>query len=161
MSITAEVSVNKYGFPLVTCYRCAGAGRFGPTSVEGGRCFGCAGSGIRVKRGKATKAWTAFVTAHHRFREPTPVDIEVGQRIAKYLGEQFRTVAATRWVMGRRSAGGSTIGSGDNAVTSSRPHIEVEFTFDNGDVERWVSNQTIRRAGTVDPAPYLAQAGVK
>jgi len=160
MNATTETRVNAQGFPIVTCYRCAGSGEFGPRSVEGGKCFGCRGTGLCVKRGKAAKAWVAYVEAHRAFRETTPVQVEVGQRIAKYRGDTFRTVAATRWIMGRRSAGGSTIGSGDNAVTSSLPHIEVEFTFDNGDVESWISNQLIRRAGAVDVAPFLTLAGV-
>lgn len=57
------VGVNKFGFPLVSCYRCGGSGNYGPVQVEAGKCFGCGGSGKVVRAGKARKAWVEFVAA--------------------------------------------------------------------------------------------------
>jgi len=57
------MAVNKFGFPLSSCYRCGGSGNYGPVQVQAGKCFACGGSGFVVRAGKARKAWVAFVAA--------------------------------------------------------------------------------------------------
>lgn len=57
------MAVNKFGFPLSSCYRCGGSGYYGPVQVQAGKCFACGGSGFVVRAGKARKAWVAFVAA--------------------------------------------------------------------------------------------------
>jgi hypothetical protein len=41
-----------------TCGRCGGSGKFSYNQMDGDRCYGCQGSGVRyTKRGKAAKAF--------------------------------------------------------------------------------------------------------
>ncbi len=150
------------GFPLVECYRCHGTGAHGPSSVQGGTCFGCGGTGLCVRRGKAAKAYAAFLEAHRRFRTPSAGDVAVGDRIRVRKGDELRTVAALERVLHPGvSSGASTQGTvgGDRPwVTYSRLRIDVLFTFEDGSTDRMDSVDALiySRAGRVDPAPFLA-----
>lgn len=153
------MNVNRYGFPLVTCSRCAGTGAFGPTSVHGGRCFDCGGTGQRVKGGKASKAWTAFLDAHRKFRTPTAAAVNVGDRIRVNRGDELLEVAAIEWAYLGGSRGESksgTVGGEREWSWSTRLHVEVRFTFTDGSTATTEANHAVAsRAGRVDPAPYL------
>ena len=66
----------------VDCGRCLGSGRFGPQSVDGGRCFGCGGQ--RQVAPRITKALVSRVR----------VDVE-GGALETYVARRLE-VAATR-----------------------------------------------------------------
>lgn len=84
--------LNDYGFPIVDCYRCKGAGTYSWNARTGTTCFGCDGTGKTVRRGKAMKAWTAFIDAQ------PPRHLAVAKMVPgvqfKYR-EQLETVAYT------------------------------------------------------------------
>jgi hypothetical protein len=45
-------------FENETCGRCAGTGKFSYNQIDGNRCYGCQGSGVKLtKRGAAAKAF--------------------------------------------------------------------------------------------------------
>lgn len=45
-------------FENETCGRCAGTGKFSYNQIDGDRCYGCQGAGVRLtKRGAAAKAF--------------------------------------------------------------------------------------------------------
>lgn len=151
---------NRYGFPLVVCRRCAGSGQFGPASVHNGQCFDCGGTGMRVKGGKASKAWAAFLDAHRKFRTPTAEAVQVGDRIRVRKGDELRTVAAIEWTLqvGRSSGASSegVVGGSGYWRTYSRLAVDVEFTFEDGSTSTIPVGFCIEsRAGRVDPAPFL------
>lgn len=148
------MSVNQYGFPVVTCRRCAGTGSHGPSSVLGGRCFDCGGTGQRVRGGKASAAWTAFLDAHRKFRTPTVGNLAVGDRVRLNKGDDLRTVAAIRWEYLGEGAGSFRHGD----VTGSQLRVRVYLTWEDGTIAEVVNGPHIMvasRAGKVDPAPFL------
>lgn len=154
------MSINRYGFPIVTCRRCAGTGSFGPSSIQGGRCFDCGGTGAHVRRGKAAAAWGAFVEAGRAFHRPTGDAIEVGDRIRVAKSDALRTVAAIEWELQiGRSSGASTQGTvgGDRPwVTCSHLSIVITLTFEDGSTSTTSPRHLVAsRAGRVDPTPFL------
>jgi hypothetical protein len=49
--------VSALGFEVKTCGRCGGSGRYSFNMMDGDRCYGCSGSGIKyTKRGAAARA---------------------------------------------------------------------------------------------------------
>lgn len=83
-------------FETTDCGRCGGTGFFGPLSVDGGRCFGCAGGRIVLTRSGAIarKRYDAIMATMN-----TPIaDVKPGDRVKVEL-------AHTRsWSMRKRAA---------------------------------------------------------
>lgn len=159
----AEGLKNKQGFPLEECRRCGGSGSFGPTSVHGGRCFDCNGSGLRITR-KASAAWTEYAEAQRKHWHPTAAELHVGDRIRVLRkSDPLLTVTAVRWELEvGRSAGSSTRGTEGSAnyCASSRLWVNVYVTTEDGVEHKLQANNLVAsRAGRVDPAPYLAKVG--
>lgn len=48
--MTTTTKLPTIAFETTDCGRCAGTGMYGPTCIDGGRCFGCGGKGIRLSR---------------------------------------------------------------------------------------------------------------
>lgn len=48
--MTTTTKLPTIAFDTTDCGRCAGTGMYGPTCIDGGRCFGCGGKGIRLSR---------------------------------------------------------------------------------------------------------------
>lgn len=60
------------------CGRCGGSGRYSFNQIDGSRCYGCGGSGLRLtKRGRAAKAFADAML-------DVPVQ-DVGDRKARYV----------------------------------------------------------------------------
>jgi hypothetical protein len=54
MTDPGTMRLGKSGFEIETCGRCGGGGRYSYNQMDGDRCYGCGGSGVRLtKRGKA------------------------------------------------------------------------------------------------------------
>ena len=70
------MNVNKHGFEIETCGRCGGTGEYSFNLMDGTRCYGCQGKGVRyTKRGAA---------AYEYFRKGFTVkwsEVEVGQKV--------------------------------------------------------------------------------
>lgn len=78
-------------FETESCGRCGGTGYYGPTCVNGGRCFKCGGGKTqRTRAGEfARKAFNAIVEAN-----TAPVaTLEVGQKI-KWAGSWYGVLTA-------------------------------------------------------------------
>jgi hypothetical protein len=49
-----EMHTNKHGFEIETCGRCGGSGEYSFNLLDGKRCYGCQGKGVKfTKRGRA------------------------------------------------------------------------------------------------------------
>lgn len=79
--------VGKSGFEIETCGRCGGSGKYSFNLMDGDRCYGCGGSGVRrTKRGKA-----AYEFWQQSLRRPN-TEIAVGDFILSGKG-----IERTRW----------------------------------------------------------------
>lgn len=86
-------------FETVTCTRCGGSGSYGPTQVEGGRCFTCLGTGKKFSRkGKLAKA---FFEENLDLMNKAFEDIVPDDRVwmnVKFMGTVMRWVTVTESV---------------------------------------------------------------
>jgi hypothetical protein len=128
------------GFPLTHCNRCGGSGEFGPRSVDGGRCFGCGGTGNIIAGGrKANEQWLEYNEALRKVRQPVAMYLQPGDVVRGYGARTDgkpaarREIHAIRYDLRHERAGTSTTGGRD-----AEGHYYK----------------------TVDPAPYLLAAGV-
>lgn len=161
----SETLKNKQGFPLTRCGRCAGSGQYGPASVNNGRCFGCGGSGYVIKGRKALEQFAALTKAQQAHWHPTAADLQVGDRVRVQKSDDLRTIAALRWEYLGGSDGSSTQGveGSANYIAKSHLSIRVYIIWEGGaiTVVNGARSLMASRAGRVDPAPYLAAAGIQ
>lgn len=106
-----EFRRDRYGFPIESCSRCGGSGRYSWCQAYLDRCFRCSGSGIAIARGaaKAHAAWLAAIKAAREVQardvgasdtvEPTygTIPLGMGQSLSTPRGET-RTVGSAHWV---------------------------------------------------------------
>lgn len=138
--------VDGYGFPVSACPRCAGTGRTAFTWVDGGRCFGCAGGGVKGLRGKVGELRTTFLATVQDAKHVVAADMQPGMRVraltaAGHTPEPWREVKRTKRTA--RITGSCTVGAGDNAVTTY--NLEYLIFFTDGTYERLDGNQRWRR----------------
>lgn len=69
------------GFPMETCRRCDGSGRYSFNTRDGDRCFGCAGSGKQIAQ-RASDAFNAYQDYKKSLAKPTVKNLSVGDQIA-------------------------------------------------------------------------------
>lgn len=68
--------VDGLGFEVCTCGRCGGSGRYSFNQVDGDRCYGCGGTGLkRTKRGAAAHAF------YTKSQERPFADLKVGDYV--------------------------------------------------------------------------------
>lgn len=158
---TAE-RLNGYGFPIVTCRRCGGTGSFGPKSIQGGTCFDCAGGGLVIKPGKAEAAWLEFVKARKEQRNAIASALQVGDRVQLVRKAPLRTIAGVEWIMLGRGCGYGTQGveGSPRYIETHYVAIDIVVTFTDGGTRTFAPRELVTRAGVVDPAPFLAAAGL-
>lgn len=89
---TDTTRTNAQGFPLVTCSRCKGTGQFSYNTVTGRRCFGCGGTGETIRRGKATKAWNAYLEAVKAAGEKPWSEVAVGEAVKPFWDRPRKVV---------------------------------------------------------------------
>lgn len=151
--------VCKFGFPIRTCGRCGGSGKYSYNAMHGDRCYGCSGTGV-VHTAKGAKAFAAWRQAWKRATEVTgsgvggTEGVAVGDQIRRYRAkdEAWRTVTAVQLT--------------DEAVGWSNVNgekVDVRYaalvTLDDGTTVR-MGAETWSRKGTVDKAEFLRLAGV-
>lgn len=148
--------VDRHGFPVERCGRCGGSGTYSFCQMYGDTCFGCSGVGLvyaAKKPAEERAAWRKDLAGVTRARR---CEVQAGDRIRELdapKGSPFRTVAAV--ALGEPD-GWEKIGSAPQEVTSWRTTI----TFDDGTTEESMGSVLVRRAGTVDPSPYVERAQV-
>jgi hypothetical protein len=152
---------NKQGFPIETCDRCQGSGKYSFNMVHGSMCFGCSGSGtVIVKR--AAEAWKMYQAEVKQLRRPLASQLQVGDLIShdkvwRRIGAIEVTDEPVAWVMtGKDEHGNKVMTPTDyrmivtiEAVHKSDLHLP-EATL------RLHGNELVRRGGRVDPSKYLA-----
>jgi len=87
MSKYAQVS--KAGWEVQTCSRCGGCGEYSFNMIDGTRCYGCGGSGLKLtKRGAEAKAF------YQRSLESIVKDVQVGDYVFEYVNVK----GARKWL---------------------------------------------------------------
>ena len=69
------------GFPMQTCKRCHGSGRYSFNTITGDRCFRCLGSGKEIAK-RAVDAYKAYQDYKKSLAKPTVKNLAVGDQIA-------------------------------------------------------------------------------
>lgn len=139
-----ETRTNRYGFPLVDCYRCGGSGHYSYTPSYGTTCFGCSGSGVAVKRGKAAKAYQAFMDAMPK-KETTPEHLRVGVDKVAHNGKWVLVTGKTV----SPSINGWSLTDGVKVPTAWR----MTITLETGEVLSSGTSSLHRRKVTADMMP--------
>jgi hypothetical protein len=105
------------------CSRCGGNGKFGPLSVENGRCFKCVGTGRVWKRGNEAKFASAYIQAVLRSRECSMDDVRVSDYVKDYnssKSDPYKEVIASYVRFNGRSNTKAVLELSDgNVITSS------------------------------------------
>lgn len=149
--------VDKYGFPVVVCPRCAGVGRNGRNNVDGDLCYGCGGTGHTYAPDVLRDVVAEFAAARRAAARPRVRDLKVGDTISKPYAQlheaEFKQVVRVLVAQARPTR---FEGRGD----SKRPvafAAAVDYSDGTRDV---VTTDTVfaRRGTQVDPAPFVAQA---
>lgn len=155
-------TTDRFGFPVQVCGRCCGTGKHSYNQVDGDRCYGCNGHGVRhtAKAAKEFKAWDNEVRAR---REALGKDIQVGDELAiieavglfntKVVGwhkvtEVVVTGEERGWTIGMDAEGNETRTANTWAMT---------IRFDDGEETKCCTQSCFRRRGWIDPAPYVAR----
>jgi hypothetical protein len=143
---------NSHGFPIVECYRCGGTGRFGPDTVEGGVCFGCRGAKTVVLRGKAAKAWAAFLKAQPS-RTVVADELKIGDLVVSDL--THRKTQDNHWVqvtdieLTEQTCGSSLTGTDE----ANRIHYYYRVITTEEGFSRKLGRSLVRRRVTAEMLP--------
>ena len=145
--------VDRKGWPVETCGRCGGSGRYSYCAMYGDTCFGCSGNGITFGGGKAQDHLAAYRDAVARQRLISGHDLAVGMMVRDQHAPKdapFRTVVTVEDT-GKR-CGSSKVGNAPEVVYTVK-----RVTFDDGET---VETGSIGWRGkiTVDRAPYVEAA---
>lgn len=158
MATLQETRTNSHGFPVIDCYRCKGSGTYSFNQVDGNKCYGCNGSGLAVRRGKAAKAWKEFLEAqpskHITVQHMTPGDV---------IAWDKRWVTVVSVEQGNISGHSETSyrdRSTDQTITERTPHYNYRLILSDGTDRTLGEGSQYRRKITAtmypDPADYTA-----
>lgn len=165
---TAE-RTDRYGFPIQTCSRCGGSGRYSYCQMYGDRCFKCEGKGVThtPKAHALYQAWASALRAH---RNPTVADLKVGDGVATTV----ETAPFKRKIVGHVNVTAIEIDRNDVRGQGSVQACDLEtgkpitlmvddawaakVFFDDGSVLEASTCMCVRRIGWIDPAPYVEKA---
>lgn len=122
---TDATRTNAQGFPLVTCYHCKGTGQFSYNTVTGRRCFGCGGTGETVRRGKATKAWNAYLEAVKAAGEKPWSEVAVGAAVKPYWDRPRKVVTVASIEADALNPGHIMVRFSDGNLLGTQPDFTV------------------------------------
>lgn len=148
---------DRYGFPVVTCRRCAGRGRQGYNTVDGDRCYGCGGNGTVLAPDVAREVVAEFAAAQRAAARPRVRDLKVGDIVSKPYTNledaKFRRVVRVLVAPHRPTRF-------ENRDGTKRPvAFAAAIDYDNGDRDVVTTDFVYARRGSqVDPAPFVAKA---
>jgi hypothetical protein len=152
-----DAGVDKYGFPVVACSRCGGAGRHGANSLDGDRCYGCGGTGHRYAPGVLRDVVSQFAAAQRAAARPNVRQLKAGDTVSRPYSQlheaHFRHVARILVAPQRPTR---FEGRGD-----ARRPVAFAAAVDYTDGTRdFVTTDAVfaRRGATVDPAPFVERA---
>lgn len=150
------IRTSKSGFPIEECTRCYGSGHYSYNDVDGTRCYGCGGTGLKVIK-KAKPAWEAYKAAVRAMKQATYGNLSVGDLIAH--NKVWREVTAVA-LTPMRSGGYSKI---NNEITyhyfmhiTVAEEIKKDGTVLPQETFKVQNCNSVDRAGVVDPAPFVA-----
>lgn len=157
MTKTYELDAN--GFPIQTCGRCGGCGRYSFNLRDLDRCYGCGGTGKRHPR-KVEAIVTDYTATLRRLRYTVGQELKPGERVAvrgddgKLYWQTVESVEVTDHCVLT-----SWAGAGDNKRITGQV-FEAIVTYANGQtVNHWA--EQVRRHVTrkdIDIAEYAARA---
>lgn len=180
---TDEFRRDRHGFPIDTCNRCGGSGRYSWNAVHADMCYGCQGSGLRHLVPKHHAAWRDAVRAAVRV---VAQDLEPGDRVRPW-GDRDpgaeRTVARVYvtgqpcawshqpteavtgywtelWLLGPEPAPGACRWADDECFGAVHGGLcQRHADEDPAEYVRVGGTTLYHRLGvSVDPAPYVARA---
>lgn len=140
---TVEYRQDKNGFPLETCGRCGGGGEYSYNAMDGTRCYGCGGTGVRHPAGTPAKLAAEWRNIFRSAREVNTAayrdvatgeitcDLVAGDHVAHHGATTWRTVTAveiTDKVIGGCSAGVDATG---NMILRTQT-LDVWITYADG-----------------------------
>lgn len=149
--------VDKYGFPVVICPLCQGAGRNGRNNVDGDMCYGCGGTGHQYAAHVLRAVTSEFAAARRAATRPRVRDLKVGDTVSKPYNQlsqaEFKTVARILVASARPTRFEGRAGA-KKAVAFA---AAVDYSDGTRDV---VTTDAVyaRRGFEVDPAPFVARA---
>jgi len=157
---TKATATDRYGFPLRSCTRCGGTGDFGPRSVDGGRCFGCGGTGWVHPAGRVADAYAAMMAAARTAKRPMVSQMRPGDEVTFDIDWNGNATKDAAWktveriditpeIVGRAWTGGELV-----RVSYRTTIYWTDGTFRGADENQ----QGARRGVKVTPRPYVAQA---
>lgn len=141
------------GFPVETCPRCDGTGRYSFNLMEGNRCRGCRGSGYVLPKGPVREIHAEMQKATRAAAHPTTAQLRPGDRVRPSGSSEHREVEHIEVL--DEVCGSSLIGT-DEANRTFHYYRRVHFT--DGGSEKASENQGWNRAARVDTAPYIERA---
>jgi hypothetical protein len=157
-----DMHVDKFGWPVETCGRCDGSGRYSYCQMHGDRCFGCQGAGVVRAAGKVQDIYAEFHAAADVQRKRTGSTMAVGDEVRDYhapKGTPFRRVVAVAPT--GRECGRPKIGSEDWKIQYTQM-----ITFEDGETIEagnvlWAGRVTVKRAPYVERAQQAHAVKVK
>ncbi len=148
---------DRYGFPVVTCGRCAGVGRRGFNAVDGDRCYGCGGNGTVLAPEVARDVVAEFAAAQRAATRPKVRELKAGDVISKPYTNledaKFRHVVRVLVAPHRPTRF-------ENREGTRRPvAFAAAIDYDDGGRDVVTTDFVYARRGSeVDPAPFVAKA---
>lgn len=143
-------------FEHVTCSRCLGTGQYSYNQIDGSRCYGCQGSGVKyTKRGAAARTWWKAQT-ELRADQVTVGMVVSGMGYSKFLvktiepqEQKFKSGTDTEW----RTEMWLSIQSGTHGMTVP-PNYKLVQILKGAEAQELLQRakayqETLTQAGTV------------
>jgi hypothetical protein len=150
-------AVDKYGFPVVVCPLCAGAGRNGRNNIDGDMCYGCGGTGHQLAPQVSRQVVAEFSAARRAAARPHVHELKAGDTVSRpytqlndaHFRQVVRVLVATKHPTRFEGKKGAK-----QAVAFA---AAVDFSDGTRDV---LTTDAVyaRRGSHVDPAPFVARA---
>jgi hypothetical protein len=117
-------NTDKRGFPIATCGRCGGTGRYSFNQLDGDMCYGCHRTGWEFP-GKVASIHAEYLAAVDAATKCTAERMQPGDLVRYGSGDEYREVKALH--PSPRRIGSCLIGTDESQRTYSY-EIWVEFT---------------------------------
>ena len=145
--------VDKYGWPVETCRRCGGTGRYSYCQMYGDTCFECSGAGVVIAYGKAATIRSEYSNEVREQRNIAGYQMTPCDRVRRYhtaKTDPYLTVVSVQdtgqWCSKSRA------GSEPEVV-----HNRQDVTFEGGETVN-VGAELWHRKVTIVRGPYVEDA---
>ena len=145
--------VDRRGWPVETCGRCGGTGRYSYCQMYGDMCFGCSGKCVVLGAGKCADVVAEYRDVVSRQRRLAGYQMEPGDEVkSQHAGKDDPYLAVVSVVDTGRWCAKSRNGS-----EPERVYNRQVVTFADGSVREVGAELWLRRV-TITRAPYVERA---